>query len=545
MVEGLGVSQVFAFVPLYLREMGVAEPDRLRFVGIFGSLIFIVGAPLVPLWGVWADKYSRKAVIARSALVEAVVFAGVALSREPWQLALSMLLVGFQLGNTGVMLAAIRDVVPIRRLGVLIAIFGVSGPVGFAVGPMLGGFIVDGLGLPLSAIFWVSSALSVGTALLVALGSREVRPEVVPKGRVVALAFGAVRGVLSDPAVRRIFAIFGIAFLASQMSRPYIPVLVEQVNRNPAGVASAIALVAGTAALVGALVSPIGGWIGDRIGFRPVLVAALVGGALRLARDAGRRHDPGPGGDRRRRSPHAAPRSARWCSACSRSRSRPSDGRRRSTSSTCRSTSPGSSARPSARSSSSVGLWAPFWVGAADLRSVPSVAWRVPRRRRSARWASGQRIDGQADTARRPDGAPGTACRARDAWGPRRARRMAVTSRGRPMPNLPRPTLRRRSQAERIAARDAARRGADRGDRGGRAALGQRRAARTRTTRPGSRPSTASTRSTSRTSSRATSDRSSTRTTSTCSSSCSSRASTRRPAGCSRPRSTCSSGRTS
>ena len=37
--------------------------------------IFVVGMPLVPLWGVWADKYSRKAVIVRSALVEAVVFA--------------------------------------------------------------------------------------------------------------------------------------------------------------------------------------------------------------------------------------------------------------------------------------------------------------------------------------------------------------------------------------------------------------------------------------------------------------------------------------
>ncbi len=278
MVEGLGVSQIFAFVPLYLSQMGVAEPDRLRFVGIFNSLIFIVGAPLVPLWGVWADKYSRKAVIARSALVEAIVFAGVALSREPWQLALSMLLVGFQLGNTGVMLAAIRDVVPIRRLGTLIAIFGVSGPIGFAVGPILGGFIVDGLGLPLAAIFWVSAGLSVGTALLVTLGSREVRPEIVPRGRTVDLAFGAVRGVLADPAVRRIFAIFGISFLAAQMTRPYIPILVEQVNVEAAGLASAIALVAGTAALVGALVSPIGGWIGDRVGFRPVLVAALVGG---------------------------------------------------------------------------------------------------------------------------------------------------------------------------------------------------------------------------------------------------------------------------
>ncbi len=279
MVEGLGVSQIFAFVPLYLREMGVAEPDRLRFIGIFGSLIFVVGAPLVPLWGVWADKYSRKAVVVRSALVEAVVFTGVALSQEPWQLALSILLVGFQLGNTGVMLAAIRDVAPLRRLGTIIAIFGASSPIGFAVGPVLGGIIIDGLGLPVAAVFWTSAALSIGTALLVTFGSREVRPAVVPQGRVVPLAFGAIRSVLSDPAVRRIFAIFGVAFLATQMSRPYVPVLVERVNGID-GLASAIALVVGTAALVGALVSPIGGWIGDRIGFRPVLVAALVGGGV-------------------------------------------------------------------------------------------------------------------------------------------------------------------------------------------------------------------------------------------------------------------------
>src|SRR4249919_1649668 len=116
-VEGIGVSQIFAFMPSLLKSMGVPEAERLQFVGIFGALIFVVGMPLVPLWGVWADKYSRKVVIVRSALVEAVVFACVALSREPWQLALSMLLIGFQLGNTGVMLAGIRDVAPVRRIG--------------------------------------------------------------------------------------------------------------------------------------------------------------------------------------------------------------------------------------------------------------------------------------------------------------------------------------------------------------------------------------------------------------------------------------------
>lgn len=283
MVEGLGVSQIFATLPAYLTGMGVPKDDRLAFIGLFSALIFVVGMPLVPLWGVWADKYSRKAVIIRSALVEAVVFVGVALSREPWQLALSMLLIGFQLGNTGVMLAGIRDVTPLRRLGVTIALFGASGPIGFAVGPVLAGVLVDGLGWELSGVFWFSALLSIATALLVGLGSREVRPEVVPTGGLLELAFGAVRGVLADPAVRRVFLIFGVAFLGTQMSRPYIPVLVEGLVGQGPGLASAIGLVMGTAALVGALVSPLGGVLGDRVGFRPVLVAALAGaGAVLL-----------------------------------------------------------------------------------------------------------------------------------------------------------------------------------------------------------------------------------------------------------------------
>jgi MFS family permease len=283
MVEGLGVSQVFAFLPTYLGEMGVAEGEKLAFVGLFTALIFVVGAPLVPLWGVWADKYSRKAVIVRSCIVEAVVFACVALSQEPWQLALSLLLIGFQLGNTGVMLAGIRDVVPEHRLGTTMAIFGAAGPIGFAVGPFLGGFIlVDGLGWSLSMVFWLSAVLSLGTAGLVAFGSREVRPSVVPQGRVVALAYGAVRGVVGDPAIRRIFAIYFVTYLANQLTRPYQPLIVGGIVPPGPGQASAIGIVIGLAALVGAVAATIGGALGDRIGFRPVLIGALVGGGFAL-----------------------------------------------------------------------------------------------------------------------------------------------------------------------------------------------------------------------------------------------------------------------
>ena len=180
------------------------------------------------------------------------------------------------------MLAGIRDVTPRIRLGTTIALFGAASAVGFAVGPALAGILIDGFGWALPPVFALSALLSVGTALLVTFGSREVRPEVVPTGRIVDLAFSSLRGVLTDPATRRIFLIFGISFVAIQMSRPYIPLLVEEINGLGPGLASAIALVMGTAALVGALVSPLGGFIGDRIGFRPVLISALSGAAVVL-----------------------------------------------------------------------------------------------------------------------------------------------------------------------------------------------------------------------------------------------------------------------
>jgi len=209
-----------------------------------------------------------------------VVFGLAALAREPWQLAVAVLLIGFQLGNTGVMLAGIRDVTPRARLGTVIGLFGAAGPIGFAAGPALAGLLIDGAGWSLSAVFAVSAGLSLGTALLVGLGTREVRPEVVPQGRVLDLAFGAVRSVVRDPVVRRLFLVYGVVFLANQMSRPYTPVLVEALTGTGAGLATGIALVMGVASLVGAVVSPGAGWAGDRLGFRPVLIWALVGGGI-------------------------------------------------------------------------------------------------------------------------------------------------------------------------------------------------------------------------------------------------------------------------
>src|SRR5512146_1913045 len=79
-VESQAFGHLNAFRPLFLQQLGV---------------------PLSPFWGVWADRYSRKLIIVRSAYIEGIIFAVAACSPNVWFLALAQLLGGFVFGNTG------------------------------------------------------------------------------------------------------------------------------------------------------------------------------------------------------------------------------------------------------------------------------------------------------------------------------------------------------------------------------------------------------------------------------------------------------------
>jgi hypothetical protein len=75
----------------------------------------------------------------------------------------------------------------------------------------------------------------------------EVRPEVVPTGSTIRLAFGAVRGVMSDPIVRWLFVVYGLVFVGRQMSAQYMTVLVHDVEHTSLLVAGSVGLVLGLA----------------------------------------------------------------------------------------------------------------------------------------------------------------------------------------------------------------------------------------------------------------------------------------------------------
>ena len=274
-VEAMGVAHVLAFAPLYLPQLGAAPSDVPFWTGVINAGAFVVGLPLVPFWGVWAEKYGRKLIIARSAYVETVVFFLVALSRSPVELAGSMLLSGFQLGNTGVMYAALTGLTPRARVGFALAVVGTASSLGFALGPAVGGLLADAVGL--RTLYLTDAALSLLSGLAITVLLRESRAEGRSSASVRRQAWEAVAGIVRVPVTRVVFLAYALAFTARSMAGPFLPLLIQELYEGES-LASVVGLVVGGTSLAGALVAPGAGAIGDRLGYARVMVWAAIGG---------------------------------------------------------------------------------------------------------------------------------------------------------------------------------------------------------------------------------------------------------------------------
>jgi MFS family permease len=282
-VEAFTVSHVFRFLPLYLATVHVPPAEVPAWTGYLNAAFFLFGLPLVPFWGVWAERYGRIPIIARSALVEMVVFAVLWFAQNRWEAAFGLLLVGFQLGNTGVMLTALRAVTPQGRVGFAISLFGVSPSLGFALGPTVGGWLVDHQVLDLHSLFALDAAMSLIAGVILLTFAREGPRPPAPAGSAVNLAIGALRMALTGRTTLIVFGVFGLAYFAQQIANPFLPLLVIRIIGGTAGAAGQIGIVFGASALLGALLSPLAGAAGDRYGFRPLLAGACVLAAASLA----------------------------------------------------------------------------------------------------------------------------------------------------------------------------------------------------------------------------------------------------------------------
>jgi len=277
-VESMSWNQLTAYTPLYLRELHVPAAQVPAWIAAISSLGWIIALPLAPLWGVLADRYSRKAVIVRSAVVEAVIFTGWALSTDPFTALVFRSLNGFVLGNTGVMLAVQASTTPKQRLGLAVGIVAAGSPAGRAVGPILGALFVHLVDVRGMLLF--DAGLSVLMAVLLTVFMREgvhARPADL---RVLSLLRGAVEEIVSKPLVWRLFVAMAITQIGLWTMLPYTPIYIARLAPNDT--ITAVGVVLSGVGIGQAVASPVWGFLMPRFGHVAVLNMTSVGAAIAL-----------------------------------------------------------------------------------------------------------------------------------------------------------------------------------------------------------------------------------------------------------------------
>ena len=290
--EIFGVAMIYAYLPLALEGAGVPLRDIATVSGAATAGIFIVGAPQVPIWLAIAELRSRRLVIVRSGLIALVALIAFAFAQEAWQLIGATLALGFWLGNTGVMLATIREVSPEHARTRSIALFSAAAPMGFALGPLLAGAAIDGLGLSLAAPIMVAALLNAVLIVANIVAIPDVRPHYPPTGGILAVAWRGLREVFSDPRIRAGYLVLGLAIAGERMLRLVFPLRIAEVVIGPSitgiaeplaapGVAGAVGLLTGLSALGGAVAAPLlATRLVPRIGVPRVMTVGFVAAAV-------------------------------------------------------------------------------------------------------------------------------------------------------------------------------------------------------------------------------------------------------------------------
>ena len=290
--EIFGVSMIYSYLPLALEGTGVPIGDIASLTGIAIAGLFVIGAPQVPIWLAIAELRSRRLVIVRSGLIALAALIAFAVADQAWQLVAATVALGFWLGNTGVMLATIREVAPASERARVISLFSAAAPMGFAAGPLLAAWLIGGLGLTLAAPIAVAALLNGVLIVANIIAIPDVRPTVQQRGSVLQVAKRGIVEVLTDPIARAGYLVLMLAIAGERMLRPALPLRIAEVSIGPdvagmaeplatPGVAGAVGLLIGLTALAGAVAAPaIAFYAFRRIGIARSAGAAFAAGAV-------------------------------------------------------------------------------------------------------------------------------------------------------------------------------------------------------------------------------------------------------------------------
>ena len=269
-----GVSQLAPILPLYFHDLGVQTPEAMSlWSGLATGATYIIVCLAAPFWGRVADKKGRKITLIRSSFGMALCNALIAFQTTPEGVVLIRLIQGLVSGFYSASITLIASETPIERTGWALGLLASANLAGSLIGPLLGGYIADTVGIR-------NDFIIVGTLMGLAgvLATIFIHENYVPKPNPEKLSIRKLKEQI--PEFNSIVAlcvasfIYAICIMSLQpVISVYIKGIVPSDTENLAFIAGAVFSAMGIAQLMSS--SPLGKLV-DKIGPRKVLVVSLI-----------------------------------------------------------------------------------------------------------------------------------------------------------------------------------------------------------------------------------------------------------------------------
>ena len=269
-----GVSQLAPILPLYFHDLGVQTPEAMSlWSGLATGATYIIVCLAAPFWGRVADKKGRKITLIRSSFGMALCNILIAFQTTPEGVVLIRLIQGLVSGFYSASITLIASESPIERTGWALGLLASANLAGSLIGPLLGGYIADTVGIR-------NDFIIVGIIMSLAglLAAVFIHEDYKPKANVEKLSISKLKEQI--PEFNSVIAlcvasfIYAICIMSLQpVISVYIKGIVPSDTENLAFIAGAVFSAMGIAQLMSS--SPLGKLV-DKIGPRKVLVISLI-----------------------------------------------------------------------------------------------------------------------------------------------------------------------------------------------------------------------------------------------------------------------------
>lgn len=273
----MSFTMITPFLPVYLSsELGAKASEVDMWSGAVFAVTFFVSGLLGPVWGVLADRKSRKLMALRASIGLTISYALCGIVQTPMQLFAARFFQGLCAGLYPALLALLAASIPARKTGLSMGLMQGGMTVGAVVGPFVGGVLADYFGMRES--FFVASIALGLISLLIGFCIKE-KPRTVK----VTSRNWFDWSVLRQPAIFKMLIACAVIHASLFSAQPILPLYIAQLQGSMDNIMMLSGTIFSVCAISIMIASPILGAAGQKFGFLKVLSCSLFFAGLLIS----------------------------------------------------------------------------------------------------------------------------------------------------------------------------------------------------------------------------------------------------------------------